>query len=161
VNESIQRLYRLLSKYEKPNDFPACACCISEEAKAVLLSRRLNVLTEAELGEYAADVFLTVGGVEDFKYFLPRILELSVREELYWPDPEIVLGKLKLADWAEWPEDERAAVLEVLQDKFDALIADPDAHGQDIDQWLCALGQFWERGSESEQRVIAWLTQQP
>jgi len=135
-------LYRVFSKYEKPDDFPACKCCISEEAKVVLLSRKLEDLNESELSEYAADVFLTVGTLRDFRYFLPRILELSVGEAFLWPYPQIVLRKLRLAGWAEWPEDERTAVLEVLQDKFEALILSSNAHGQDINQWLCAIGQF-------------------
>ncbi len=145
MNQStIQRLYQVFSKYGKPNDFPACKCCLSDEEKALMLSRRLSDLSADDLGNYAADVFLTVGSSSDFKYFLPRILELSVREEFLWPDPEVALRKLNLANWVNWPQDERTAVLEVLQKKFNALVDNPDANGQDIDQWICALGQCVE-----------------
>lgn len=113
---------------------------MSDEEKAYLLKHPLRELEADKLSSYAADSFLTIGSTNDFKYFLPRILELSVREEFLWPDPEVVFGKLQLAHWEQWPEDERAAILELIKDKFDALLQGTETDSSKLDEWICALG---------------------
>jgi hypothetical protein len=50
----------------------------------------------------------TWGDVDQFKYFLPRILEL-LAPGLDW-GPEIILGKLDYAGWRSWSKGEQAAV---------------------------------------------------
>ena len=106
--EAIPSVYDAFAGYRKPADFPACQCCLSDEQKRILLRQSLMDLSADELMSYAADAFLTVGSVPDFKYFLPRILDLSINEQFTWPDPQVVLRKLRLADWDDWPESERA-----------------------------------------------------
>jgi hypothetical protein len=139
--ESIPYVYELFSRYARPRDFPACQCCVSKDEKHVLLSKTLRELSADDLSNYAADVFLTVGSEADFKYFLPRILELSVEKEFLWPDPEVVLGKLKLANWSSWPEKEQAAVLSLLIKQFTSVVQAQDSDGSEIDKWICALGR--------------------
>ena len=139
--ETISSVYEAFANYRRPEDFPACECCLSDEEKRLLLRQKLIDLSADELMSYAADAFLTVGSVSDFKYFLPRILDLSVNEKFAWPDPEVVLRKLRLADWDDWPESERAAIINVLAEKFTALLADVNTDGSEISEWVCALGQ--------------------
>ena len=58
----------------------------------------------------------TVGDEDDFRHFLPRILELLHTGELAEEvDPEIVLGKLAYANWTTWPPAEQAAVRAALE----------------------------------------------
>jgi len=139
--ETIASVYEAFASYSRPKDFPACQCCLSVREKEPLLRRKLMELSADELSGYAADVFLTVGTVQDFKYFFPRILDLSVNEKFGWPDPQVVLGKLRLADWDHWPESERAAVINLLREKFARLLEDENTDGSDIDKWVCALGR--------------------
>jgi hypothetical protein len=139
--ETIAPVYEAFASYARPKDFPACQCCLSDEEKKLLLRRQLMELGADELSSYAADVFLTVGSAADFKYFLPRILELSVNEKFDWPVPEVVLGKLRLANWDHWPESERAAVINLLREKFVRLLQDETSDGSDIDEWVCAFGR--------------------
>lgn len=141
MEQLIRNLYRVFSKYEKPSDFRACKHCMSDEEKAVLLNGWLRELEPDELAGYAGKVFLTVGGLDDFKYFLPRILQLSVNEEFFMPCPEVVFGSLRMAEWEQWPEDERAAILELINCKFDLLLQNPESKGSDLDEWICAFGQ--------------------
>jgi hypothetical protein len=54
----------------------------------------------------------TWGDAGDFRYFAPRLLELSTAGALVWPDIEIVFTKLAQAGWREWPE--RRAVAEFM-----------------------------------------------
>lgn len=136
----INQLYAVFAKYPKPYDFAACECCMSPDEKRVLLTTPLRELTADQLGGYTADAFFTVGETPDFKYFLPRILELAVREEFLWPDPEVVTRKLTLADWLGWPTVEKDAISDLLKAKFETLLNDPNSDGSAIDQWICALG---------------------
>lgn len=141
LDEAIREVYRVFATHKKPRDFDACDHCMSAEEKRFFLTRELQDLTADELMRYAADVFLTMGDVKDFKHFLPRILEISVQDDSWWPGPEVVLNKLRLADWSQWPANERNAVVKVLNEKFAALLKDPNAEGFDVDTWVCALGR--------------------
>ena len=136
--EAIEQLYAVFAECPKPPGIDACPCCLDEEEVQGLLSKPLRSLTAQELSSYAASVFLTVGGEDDFRYFLPRILELSATNEFLYPDPEIVLGKLRHARWNEWRAEERQA----LDGFFDAVLTDKIAEfGDEIDTWLCAIAQ--------------------
>lgn len=53
-----------------------------------------------DVQEYAAAALTTVGTREDFRYFLPRLLDLSVNSALV--EPEVIAPKLKAADWLTW-----------------------------------------------------------
>ena len=138
--QAIESIYEAFANYRKPRDFPACECCISNGEKKLLLDRKLRTLTADDMGT-TRGIVLTVGLLADFKYFLPRMMELSVKEEFSWPSPEVMLGKLTLADWQVWPEIERGAVLSLLGEKFARLLQDANSEGEDIDRWICALGR--------------------
>jgi len=139
--EEIRDVYKAFDSYPKPWALEACDHCWSETDKRDLLNCKMEELTPEQLGKYAFDVFLTVGEVADFKYFLPRIFEITVSDDAWYVDPEVVLAKLRLAEWSNWPQNERVAVESLLNKKFATLINDPDAEGPDIDKWICALGR--------------------
>ena len=139
--ETIDAVYKVFAKYGKPRDFPACEHCMSKAEKRALLKPCLRELNADELTKYAADALFTVGSVLDFKYFLPRILELSVNDNGWWPGPEMVLAKLRLAEWDNWPENEKVVLVALLNEKFATLIKDSNVDGGDIDKWICGLGR--------------------
>src|SRR5690606_13773686 len=63
--------------------------------------------------------------VDDYKYFLPRILELSATEEAsVWPGLEmwLIASKLELGQWEEWPATEREAIQRFLRARWGALL---------------------------------------
>ena len=62
------------------------------------------------MSKYAWKAVSTWGDSEDLAHFLPRLLELLACEPGAWVDPEILLGKLELANWRAWPAVEIAAV---------------------------------------------------
>ncbi|NQD39001.1 hypothetical protein HPT27_18450 [Permianibacter sp. IMCC34836] len=107
---------------------------------STLLSKKLGELTADELSSYASGVLLTVGSIADFKYFLPRIIELSVSGGFDWPDPEVVFEKLKLASWQNWPVDEICAINNCLTQKISSLLEDQNTDSFELDKWLCAIG---------------------
>lgn len=139
LRQAIDALYAGFAAVRRPNGIAGCPCCIGDKEIAVLLARSRRDLTPEELSSYASSVFLTVGGEEDFLYFVPRILEISATDSGWWPDPEVVARALAEARWHEWPVEQREAVARVWDERFTELIE--AAEGSELDSWLCGLAR--------------------
>ena len=104
--EAVEKLYTVFSRYPLRKHVEGCPCCVNETDKDLLESKPLRQLTLSDLGRYAFKAMTTWGDENDFRHFLPRIFELLVSDgELGW-DEEVMLGKLAIAEWKRWPEDE-------------------------------------------------------
>lgn len=142
---ALARLYEAFAA-PTPKAIFGCPCCLNAKQADVLLAKSLRELTAVDLGSYAADVFLTVGDVSDFRYLLPRILEIAAHDPNWWPTPEVAVGKLRLADWSGWREVERQAVVDVLSAWFNALIrGEPQSLYErpfgEVDALLCGIAR--------------------
>ena len=128
-----------------------CPFCVNEDEGKHLLSTPLRSLTEEELCSYSESVFLTVGGIDDFKYLLPRLFETWIFTE-GWRSlgVEVWLGKLRLAGWTFWSAAEQDAVRDVLWQWYQRYLDIPGLHcrsdGKKIHTWdgndfICGLGR--------------------
>lgn len=84
----------------------------------------------------------TIGGVEDYKHFLPRILEQAV-ECSGWmgTDPPIIGERLKLGEWLKWPLQEQEAVRDLFIEAWKQVLQDhPDE--EDAENWLCGIANL-------------------
>lgn len=106
-----------------PRVIEGCPCCIGTRNVDVLLSTPLRDLTGTVLWRYVSGAFLTIGSERDFRYLLPRIFELAICDPGELPDVEIVIGKLRLANWSAWSERERETVRHLLNLWFDHALA--------------------------------------
>ena len=92
-------------------------------------------------------VFLTIGDKPDFRYLLPRILDVSVSDQGNANNPEIVLGKLALADWRSWAFDEQRAIESFADAWFERALegdlaeADDGYIGMDAESVLCGAAR--------------------
>ena len=82
----------------------------------------------------------TVGTVEDFRYFLPRIVEAAVAGDLL-VDREVVFGKLQYGNWRTWPLYEQEAIGAFAQ-AVAATFASIEYEPGELDEWVCSLGRF-------------------
>ncbi|MBY0373940.1 MAG: hypothetical protein K2Q23_08085 [Bryobacteraceae bacterium] len=105
--EAIERLYSTFGSYPLRDRIDSCPCCRGQQETRHLHTKALRDLTPEDLGPYAFRAMTTVGDVDDFRHFLPRILELVAELPV---DPEVVLSKLTYAKWTEWPAGEIEAV---------------------------------------------------
>lgn len=138
IDERIEQVYRAFSVARAPTLIEACPCCLNESNLCELLKTPLRQLTPSQLYEYAFRVLYTAGSEADFRYFLPRILEIACREPDRLPDLETVLRKLDLAGWMQWDASEIAALRSLFEAAFEqALVANDD--GWAIDSWICGL----------------------
>ena len=104
IHSDIERLYEVCSNFSKPSLLQSCDCCHEEDAKQVLLNTPLRELSNQQLWDFSFSVFTTIGCVDDFLYFLPRILHLAFIE----PYDAIDLGLLghKLYQSNYWDHSE-------------------------------------------------------
>jgi hypothetical protein len=139
LRNALDAAYAAFAMVPKPRTIEGCPCCIDDKEIAILLSKPVREIAPVELSSYASSVFLTVGSEADFRYFLPRILEILVTNTGWWPDPEVFGRSLANAKWLGWLDKERAAVEAVFEAQFQALL---DAHdGFALDSWLCGLSR--------------------
>ena len=133
VREAIEAVYDAFAS-PTPPIIEGCPCCISTRGVDVLLSTPLRKLTGQQLWQYVSGAYLTVGSDLDFRYLLPRILEISVSDPGNANDPEIVIGKLARAQWRSWSAKEQRVIEEFLDAWFEWSLA-RDLQGVD-DGWI-------------------------
>ncbi|MDB5705535.1 MAG: hypothetical protein JWN66_2651 [Sphingomonas bacterium] len=130
-----------------PSVIEGCPCCISTRGTDVLLTTPLRQISGHALWRYVSGVFLTIGDKQDFRYLLPRILDVSVYDAGNANDPEIVLGKLPLAGWRSWAPNEQHAVEQFVDAWFEQALAsdlteaDDGWIGTDAESVLCGAAR--------------------
>jgi hypothetical protein len=139
VASAVDELYAAFSSQPKPSRIEACPCCVPADEYCALLQTPLRKLTGDQLSAFASSLLLTAGSERDLRYFFPRMLEISIHEPGWWPDREVVLGKLPLGNWQAWPERQRAAIIGVVESAFQSDLQDPADGAWSIDAWLCGL----------------------
>lgn len=108
---AIEALYATFARYKLSGAVAGCPHCTSSDDDRLLNSDPLQKLPPANLERFAFKAVSTLGTLEDFKHFLPRILELAALQgKIGHVDFEIILGKLDYTGWTHWPEGERQAI---------------------------------------------------
>ncbi|MBF6176958.1 hypothetical protein [Nocardia otitidiscaviarum] len=107
---ALRELYDVFARVPRPDVIDGCPHCVAPDEGRRLLDEPIRSLTPEALARYAAKAMSTWGGVDDFRYLLPRLLELAADDAFAYPDPEIVFGKLEYGRWLEWPAAERVAI---------------------------------------------------
>jgi hypothetical protein len=138
VFQPLEDVYVAFAKRRKPAAIDACPCCVDKVEICALLGTPLRELTSEQLSSYTSSVFLTAGGDPDFRYFLPRILEICLFEDPY-PDREVALGKLTLANWKSWPTNLTQPIICLFEAAFDQALTVHPNRGREIDSWICGL----------------------
>lgn len=138
--DAVGRLYAAFADVPRPTAIDYCPCCFTaDQERALLAPVPLRELPAGILQPYAADVPFTVGGVDDFRYFAPRILDIACTVGFTWPDLESVAVRLRAAGWLSWPAGERDAIRGVLKALWAKTLAVfPSDPGVDV--VLCAVG---------------------
>ena len=143
---AIENLYRTFKRYRPSEDFHGCSHCVSETADAELKQKKLAELTCDDMARYAFKAMTTWGTVDDFKHFLPRIMELVAINEEFPIEIEVAIGKLSYAQWLTWPEKERVVVEQFLEAWWKDTLSQPFSESarllsRDV---LCSLAQVVE-----------------
>jgi hypothetical protein len=113
---AVERAYRVFGRYRIGGDLVVCHCssCMSEEVERELVATPLASIPSALLAEYTNSAHGYDDGriADEFRYFLPRYLELIAAGEP--PDHiglDICLRRLGSARYrARWPAEEAEAI---------------------------------------------------
>ena len=146
VREALTAVYRTFD-FPPPSVIEGCPCCISTRGTDVLLTTPLHKITGQALRRYVSGVFLTIGDNQDFRYLLPRILEVSAFDPGNANNPEIVLGKLPLAGWRSWSPEEQRVVEQFVDAWFEQALASDLAEadegwvGEEAESVLCGAAR--------------------
>lgn len=104
----------------------------------------LRALTSDDLCYYAFKAMITFGDADDFKHFLPRLLDLLAESLVGDPlglNVEILGVKLHYAGFSSWPAPEREAVLGFTHAWWRTLLATfPTRYSAETE--LCTIAQF-------------------
>ena len=152
---ALDAAYEAFSSYLCPQQLEASPTRDPARILATLSSTPLRSLSGEQIGPYAGWALTTVGSVEDYKHFLPRILEQAVRApDWMGTQPPVVASRLNMAKWRAWPKSESTAVIEVFVAALrDAICRHPD-DGGDASEWLCALASI---GEDVQPHLREWL----
>ena len=118
--EAIENAYNVFSAYEFSGlnwaNREDCNVAYSDLSRdnLALGHHSLRELTAGDLGAYYHQAISIIGTVDDFKHFLPRMLELLVSDPRSGFHPTVLRLNLEAADFSAWSEGERLAVLTVL-----------------------------------------------
>jgi hypothetical protein len=140
LEQTIERLYTTFADVPRPSHIESCPCCFEEENIEVMLSTPLRELSAKDLEAYATSAFLTAGAVEDYLYFLPRILEMSFSEDCWWLDFPITGRAIAASEPHSWPRSRRSALLGFLH-RLVGDIVDSGSHWT-LDDLLCAIARM-------------------
>lgn len=110
LRAAIDALYETFARYRLRADIEACPCCTSEAMKQALHGAPLRELGTVKLDHYTFKAMTTWGDVDDFRHFLPRILELLGTSGGFSNDAPDVLSKLTYGNWRSWPAREQHAI---------------------------------------------------
>jgi hypothetical protein len=117
--ETTEALYAAFAAYPRRAQIEGCPCCVAAADQLPLHRVPLRKLTADDLGRFAWKAMTTWGDAQDYRHFLPRILELSLADNT---EPGLELGliasKLEYGGFAEWPAPERTAVAAWLREAW-------------------------------------------
>jgi hypothetical protein len=144
LNAAIEGLYATFAHFELTGAVDGCPHCTGPGDDEVLRSKPRRKLEGGDLERFAFKAVTTLGSVEDFKHFLPRLLEVLAREgSVGVTECEIVLGKLDYTRWEQWPQRQRVAVKEYLSALWRVVLGEfPGV--QPVDDWVCGIGRCEE-----------------
>jgi len=115
LQKTVAHLYDVFSKYPFNPNISGCPCCIHEADKNQLHAKPLNELTDDDLSRYTHKAMTTWGDVDDYKYYLPRIIELICSPNSLL-DFSATLYKLDYGKWKTWETEEINALRSFLNE---------------------------------------------
>lgn len=125
LRQEISNLYKVFELYHLNSHIAGCPCCVTEDDQKLIKSKILNQLTVEDLNNYAFHAISTWGTIEDFKHFLPRLLELTAFEPKFFWSSDTVIRKLSFAEFDDWTEAEQKVINQYLVALWNYVLSQP------------------------------------
>jgi hypothetical protein len=166
--QSVEHLYHVFSRYSL-RDIRLCSHCYPEaeqnKIRELLQTPPLRKFPEinTDLGYVIWDLPYMKGQKNNYKYFLPRLLELTLTKKPRYEHIDLLARQFTYLDWRDWPTVEQETVLNVLETAWkegvSGSLADEWGAGDIIDLLIAfdhlggsakALLEFWDNSSTFE-----------
>jgi hypothetical protein len=145
TRRAIDDLYSVFAIYREPKTLEGSPHKDVAGMFRSLKAAPLRDLAPDQIGPYAGSAMLTVGGVAEYKHYLPRIVEHAALGAPYMgTDPPIIAGRVKLASWTGWPEGEQFALRAAFHTIWSWAVEQPPSQGPDASSWLCGMAILGE-----------------
>jgi hypothetical protein len=170
LRAALDDAYSAFADMPAPTHLDASPLRDAKKILRTLTARPLRELTNEEIGPYSGWTMTTVGSEQDYRHFLPRILELSVSDPVWiGSEPPVIASRLERADWRRWPQSQQQAVTTVFYAAFDfAIRSDHEIAMSSASDWLCGIARLdfpvtgllakWRHSKTPEAALqLAWL----
>ncbi|MCZ2355977.1 MAG: hypothetical protein LC115_04690 [Bacteroidia bacterium] len=146
---SIEKLYDIFAKYQglsKLEGSPLYDDLATWNKQ--IRSKKLRELTDEDLSLFAGKVILTWGDENDYRFYLPRILELTA--ELKTPyDIWTLYSRLEDANWKSWDVEEQTAINDFTIELWNNLLTDNSEKAEwEFKDYFHSIAYFYPDFSE-------------
>lgn len=137
VFEALNSCYKAFSSLPPPRKLNHSPAIDDSQIPPALTSLPLQSIPVEDVVWYAEKALTTVGDKDDYRFFLPRILEATVTQ--YAIEPQTVANRLITAEWNDWPGDKYETVRDVFERAFLFSLKPQRNIYLSPSDWLCAL----------------------
>ena len=156
LQTAIERVYAAFADVPCPTRLHASPVQDADAIFSALTAAPLRQLDAEHLTDYASSALTTIGNQDDYRHFLPRLLELAVRDaSVFGTEPQVIAHKLVYGAWTSWAPAERDAVTRLFGVATTAAIEWPPYHCHNAEDWLCGLAQL---GIAPDPWLARWRT---
>lgn len=145
----IERLYDIFAKYQGLSKLEGSPLYDDlDNWNKQLRSKKLKGLNEEDLSRFAGSVILTWGDENDYRCYLPRILELTA--ELKTPyEVWTIYSRLEDANWKTWDVNEQNAINDFTLELWNNLLNDDSERAEwEFKEYFHAIAYFYSDFSE-------------
>lgn len=141
---SIEKLYDIFAKYQKFSKLEGSTLYDDLETwNKQLRSKKLKALTEDDLSLFAGKVILTWGDENDYRFYLPRILELTAEFKTPY-DIWTLFSRLEDANWKTWKAEEQAVINDFTIELWNKILTDnSEKAGWEFKNYFHAIAYFY------------------
>lgn len=112
----VAALYAAFGADARWHPVAGCTCCVDPAEAQQLGGVPIQQIATDLLARYAFKAMSTWGDAEDFKHFLPRILQCVFSSQAFGAnDPELILRKIDQAGFSAWPAQQQRALADFLR----------------------------------------------
>lgn len=143
INKHIEILYKVFKPYVVLGNLRdrSCDCCVTNNEIKLLLSKKLEELSEDDIGHFMRSAVTTFGDVSDYKHFLPRILEL-LKSNSDFLDDFLTFEKLNYSEWETWNKNEIDAIDNYFIALFREIINNEKSSYEEIENILSLVVKY-------------------
>jgi hypothetical protein len=141
---TIENLYDTFAKYQGLSKLEGSSLYDDLDTwNKQLRSKKLRELTDEDLSRFAGKVILTWGDENDYRFYLPRILELTA--ELKTPyEIWTVYSRLEDANWRTWEIEEQNAINDFTLELWNNLLNDNSEKAEwEFKNYFHAMANFY------------------